>query len=479
MPNYYNGLVQTTTATEIDCSKFESISSVSVDADVPSGTALHFAFQADGGKFQTYDTTNKKWEDVTGDVTADNLASVGNTLDEVQAFTTAELATFVGKTVNIAIALTMDTSQFNVPTLRGVKFVGKSPANVLSETVDCGAITLNDEYPVDIINISVSKKETGSGKVTVLASIKDENDTWSDYKEYTTYLGDTPTQAKAIALRAQLDVTDLGVDVAQIQSIEVRSRVDNIATFTEGTSVCTTKTYDFGNVMSRAHLVVKHHVVPDTKITAQIALRNPPTTVKGELLGTGDALQHTVKLANLDKLASHGFTMYFDGVAQASDTYSYSPTDGQVTYNAPKGTTVTVDYIYNWESENWYEMTYDNGYPDKDDATLISEQFDYESTSSDMPTGSVGTVRVTMTQLEGKETDVALGTGTGKPVSYHLDHHAVNNKIKVTPETATWKWKESTDYLTVTAPLGEPVSVTYDWVARPLSLESLVAVFDE
>ena len=125
MPNYYNGLIETTDATKIDCSKFGTISSVAVEADVPDGTSLHFAFKSDDGNFQKYDATSKTWTDISGDVTADGIAESGNTLAEVQAFTSIELAPFIGKTVDIAVALTMDESQKNVPTLKSVKFVGK------------------------------------------------------------------------------------------------------------------------------------------------------------------------------------------------------------------------------------------------------------------------------------------------------------------------------------------------------------------
>ena len=53
-----------------------------------------------------------------------------------------------------------------------------------------------------------------------------------------------------------------------------------------------------------------------------------------------------MKLKKTNRLASHGFTLYFDGAKQEQKTYSYSPTDGQVTYTAAAGVTVTADYIY-------------------------------------------------------------------------------------------------------------------------------------
>lgn len=472
-------LLITTTANRADVSDFPTLTGFAVDETTPDGTSTRYLIKTndDSATWQKYDTSSKAWTDVaTQELTPASVMTEGMSKTELEAVPSSAMTGFVGKQVNVAAA--MQTENDSQPTINSVTVKGESGTTLKTETVDYPSITLNDYNAVDILDITVTKKEVGDGKVQVLASIQDADGNWGEYQDYKNYLGEVTTRARAISFRAVFTVVTIGTDVATLQSIEVRSRTDNVAVFTEGTSVCITKTYDFGNVMSRAHLVVKHHTVPDTKITAQIALRNPPTVVKGELLGTGDATQHTVKLANLTKLASHGFHLYFDGEEQKRDTYSYSPTDGQVTYTAQTGATVTVDYIYDWEPEKWVDMTYDNSYPDRKDDTLISEQFDYEA-KGDSPTGSVGTVRVTMIQLEGKETDVTLGTGTGKAVSYKLAHHARVGKIQVSPADAKWRYKENTDYLTVTAAEGAEVKVTYEWVARPLALDSLIAVFDE
>lgn len=476
MSNHYNGLVQTTTATEIDCSKFESISSVSVDADVPENTSLHFVFQLNGGNWKKYSTTDKAWQDITGDVTADNIAEVGNTLAEVQALTSTELTSFIGTTVNLAIALTMDESQTDVPVVRGVKFVGKTPANVTSETVDGPSYTLSDtNAAVRIISIKVNKTETGNGKVQVLASAKLAGGTWSDYADVDTYVN---TKALAIKFRAVLSVSKIGTDKAEFNGVEILHRTDDVAVLTEGTGVVLTKTYNFINPISRAHLMVKHPIVADTEVTAQIALRESPTTVKGEVLGTGTGASQTVTLANTTNLASHDFALYFDGVQQASGAYSFSPTDGQVTFTADEGVSVTADYVYNWSKETFVDFTHDTVYPDKNDNTLVDDQFDYIAGDND-PKGSVGTVRVSLIQKTGKEKDVALGTGNGKAQSFKLAHHAKYETIDVKPASATWKFKDNTDVLTITAKDGEAISVSYSWAARPNYLESIACIFNE
>lgn len=472
-------LLITTTANRADVSDFPTLTGFAVDETTPDGTSTRYLVKTndESATWQKYDTSSSAWTDATTqELTPASVMTEGMSKTELEAVPSSAMTGFVGKQVDVAAA--MQTENDSQPTINSVTVKGESGTTLKTETVGYPSITLNDYNAVDILDITVTKKEVGDGKVQVLASIQDADGNWGEYQDYKNYLGEVTTRARAISFRAVFTVVTIGTDVATLNSIEVRSRTDNVAVFTEGTSVCITKTYDFGNVMTRAHLVVKHHTVQDTKITAQIALHNPPQTVKSELLGTGDGVQHTVKLANLTKLASHGFHLYFDGEEQKRDTYSYSPTDGQVTYTAGAGQTVTVDYIYDWEPEKWVDMTYDNSYPDRKDDTLISEQFDYEA-KGDSPTGSVGTVRVTMIQLEGKETDVTLGTGTGKAVSYKLAHHARVGKIQVSPADAKWRYNENTDYLTVTAAEGAEVKVTYEWVARPLALDSLIAIFDE
>lgn len=472
-------LMTTTASNRMNLAGIPTLLNFKIVESVPSGTATRYLVKRNDSNWQKYDANSKAWVDVvTQALTPASVMSQGNTAAEINAVPASALTPFVAKTLDVAAG--MQTSNDVLPTLQSFTVNGQSGSSLYSETKDYPAIELSKDEPVDILSIDVAKHLTGKGTVSVTASIKDASNNWSDYQDYTSYLGANVTQAKAIKFRATFTVVNIGQDSATLDSIEVASRSNNYYSFTEGTSYCVTKTYDFTNVMSRAHLTVKHATVPDTELSAQVSLRNPPTTVKNELLGTGNGKQHTVKLKNTNKLASHDFALYFDGVKQKQEAYSYSPTDGQVTYTAGSGVTVTADYTYNWETENFVDMTLDGTYPDRTNKEIVTDQFSYDANTSDrLPTGSVVTVRVLMKQNKGHLDNVALGKGTGQPISYKLAHHASVGKIKVFPATATWKYKENTSYLTVTAPAGEDVTVSYDWVANPFKLDSLVCVFDE
>lgn len=472
-------LIQTTTANAKDLSNFSTVSSIAIVASEPTNTKLTYVFKADDGNWQKYDTSSSTWKDVaTQSLTAESVVSEGNTTADVTALTSTALAAFAGKTVNIAVGMEMDADATEAPSLTSITFAGETGATVTTKSVDSDAINLTDSgKPCEILAIDVSKTEESGGTVQVLASINDGS-SWGEYADYSTYITSPATKATAIKFRAVLTAPNIGTSVAKINSVSVNHRTDGVATFSEGTGTCISKTYNFSNPITRAHLMVKHPVVDDTEITAYVSLRKPPTYVSGEVLGTGTGKSQTVKLANTDGLASHGFVLYFDGEKQDDSSYSFSPADGQVTFTADSGVAVTADYIAGWSAETWTPMTHDTVYPDKNDTTLVDDQFDYIAGTND-PTGTVGAIRVDLKQNTGSEKDVVLGTGIGSEQAFKLPHHAKQESITVKPDKATWKYKDKTDVITITAPADEEISISYKWAARSNYLESLTCIFNE
>ena len=472
-------LIQTTTANAKDCSNFSTVSSVSIVASEPTGTKLTYVFKVDDGNWQKYDTSTKAWTDVaTQSLTPESVVGEGNTTAEIAALDSAALAPFARNTINVAVGMEMESTASEAPSLTSITFSGLTGATVTTKSVDSDAITLTDMgAAVEILAIDVSKTEESGGTVQVLASINDGSG-WGEYKDYSAYVTSPATKATAIKFRAVLTAPNIGTSVAKINSVSINHRTDGVATFSEGTGTCVTKTYNFANPISRAHLMVKHPVVDDTEITAYVSLRKPPTYVSGEVLGTGTGKSQTVKLANTDGLASHGFVLYFDGEKQDDSSYSFSPADGQVTFTADSGVAVTADYIAGWSAETWTPMTHDTVYPDKNDTTLVDDQFDYIAGTND-PTGTVGAIRVDLKQNTGSEKDVVLGTGIGSEQAFKLPHHAKQESITVKPDKATWKYKDKTDVITITAPADEEISISYKWAARSNYLESLTCIFNE
>lgn len=471
-------LVKTTAANQISCANYASITGLAITASVPTGTDMRFAVKIGDGNWQTY--AGSAWDDLADqDITAANILTNGNTKAQLEALDSTALAALVGAAkVNFAVAMSKDDATDNYPSLTSIVLSGQSNDRWVQDTVDSEVIQLAaiSGQAVQIIAIDVEKSEVAGGSVEVLASVEDEGGSWSEYQPYADLVG---TSAQAIKFRGVLNSPNPGTSSATLTSVSIRHRTDNLAVFSEGTGVCVTKTFNFVNGISRAHLMVKHPKVADTEVTAEIALREPPTTVTGEVLGDGTGAQQTVTVAHAQNLASHGFVLYFDDVVQPANTYSFSPSDGQVTFNAPSGASVTADYIYDWTDETFVSMTHDTEYPDKDDNNLVDDQFDYMATRPGDPTGSVGTVRVSLRQGTGTITDEALGFGNGTQQSFKLAHHAKPETIVVQPADAVWKYRDNTDVLQVTAAEGAPISVSYKYAARTNYIESLACIFNE
>lgn len=279
-------LIKTNTATAIDLENYSTVTGLSITSEEPTGTAARFVLSLDDGNWQAYDTTNATWADVaTQTLTADSVLTEGNTKAELLALTATQLDRFAGHVVNIAAAMSQSDTTNNIPSITSVKFLGQSNDMLTKETVEGPEISLTDlNADVEIMDIHVDKEEVAGGTVTVLVATKDKDGNWADYVDYTELLNGTPAMAKAVKFKAVLTSPNPGTSSAALRSVSIKHRTDNVAVFSEGVGVCLTKTYNFINPISRAHLMVKHPLVPDTEISAQIALREPPNTVVGEVL---------------------------------------------------------------------------------------------------------------------------------------------------------------------------------------------------
>lgn len=229
--------------------------------------------------------------------------------------------------------------------------------------------------------------------------------------------------------------------------------------------------------ISVAHLNVKHQNVDGAEISAEIALINDPIFVSGEVIGIGSGTTQRVTLAHTENVSSWGFKLFFNGVKQTSD-YTFSPSDGQVTFNAPSGVIVQANYFYNWSEENFVPFEKRGVFCDKKNNERATTQFVYQAANTSRM-GSIAIIRLTLNQAAGGESNRVLGTATGSPKAFKLPHHAVESSIQVTPSTATWNWNGELDVLTVTATAGQTISVSYNYKGKPFKVDSFAVMFNE
>lgn len=474
-------LVQTTAASEADCSRMEKVTGIVINEKANANGTTRFLVKAGDGNWQKWDSTDSQWADAaTQELTPASVYEEGSTKAALTALTETALTGWAGKKIAFAVSWQFNADDGTSFPITNLTVNGQTGGTQLYDTVYSTAIALTTgaDMAVDIIDITVDKTETSGGKVTLLAAIQDAGGNWSDYVDYSTLVTTPATQAKAIRFKAELYAPTPGTSVAAINSVSIRHRTDNVTVFSEGTGVCITKTKNFVNTIGRAHAMIKHPVVKDTEVSVYLALREPPVEIKNEVLGVGDGEQHTVTLKNMENLASHGFALYFDEVEQGAGSYSFSTADGQVTFTAPEGASVTCDYIYGWETERFVPMVHDMVYPDADDNNLVDDQFDYIATKDDDPRGSVGTLRVEIKQNTGKVKDEVLGTGTGNLQAFVLAHHAKPETIVVAPDGAEWVYREKIDTILITAQQGAEIKVSYDWAAKTNYIESIGCIFN-
>ena len=424
----------------VSCKDATTVDGFAVSGREPSGTERRVVFSHDGEtwfKLAISDGTATPTNVATQSLTDSSVLTEGNTADELTTVTS--IPSFVGTSVYMAAALSA---------------------------------------PEDSLVAPATTETEGSGTVSVEIRFY-ANEAWGDYMAVSD-VSKSEIIAQKAQFRARYGVSVLAsTDMAKVKGATITYRTTSVGKFVDGTGILVTKTYDFGNTITRAHLMVKRKLVDDTRISAQISLRPAIQQVTGEVLGVGTGAQQTVTLQNTTNLAAHGFYLYFDGVAQAEADYSYSVSDGQVTFTAPEGVAVTVDYIYDWTEEVFADFDRDTSYPDKEDSELVDEQFDYTAAEEGKPTGSVGTVRLLLEQLSGEETNVVLGTGTGYMQAFQLPHHAKSDTITLTPSSCQFYYDDDTDVLKLIAPNGAEVKISYEWIGRPVSVESMVCIFNE
>lgn len=227
--------------------------------------------------------------------------------------------------------------------------------------------------------------------------------------------------------------------------------------------------------MCRAHLVIKHQIVPDTEITASLSLRDTGTFVKGEIIGIGNDLEQTALLNNRENISSYKFALYFDGVKQ-EENFSFDPVTGRITFTAPANVIVSVDYFYNWGEETFVTMTKVGTYPDRRNPKRATTQFKYKGEP-----WKIAAVRIRFNRLSGTSENEIVSTGAGlnKPIGFKLAHQAVPEEIQVTAAGGTYSYNEELNTVIVAAPAGQAINISYGWRGKRISVDSFVCMFDE
>ena len=458
----------------LDCSVLTEVNGVALAGTQPSSTDRRLAFGVDGTWYKLTGTgTMTLTALATQTLTADSLLSEGNTVAEVAAATL--ISGFVGKQVYVAFALYAPGDATSFPTLQISGVVGKSNTDQTTRSEVSAPITLASE-PVELIDLSAAVTATDGAAATVTVALQ-QNGSFGDYMPLTTA---RRQKATAIKFKADYSVASIGSGSAKVTKASATYRTNNSAVSGDVAEMVTV-TEDFGGVGMRAgRMTVKHQVLRDAEISAQMAMRPVPKTRERIAIATGTGNRQTVTLGVsgvADPYINHNTLRVWYGSQDVFD-FDYNTQLSQASVTPPEGVTAFASYSYGWEPETWVDMV-PGTTQTHDDPNVVTTEFSYALGSVDTAKG-VAAAKVLLKKPTGSASQ-ALGSATGKTQMFVLDHLAKLSALAVTASTGTasWSYDEDSRILTVAATKDATLTATYDWVAETPVCTGFVACWNE
>ena len=445
-----------------------SITGITTEGIQPANTYRHVAFKVDdawkkltiasGGAATLTDLATQA-------ITAESLISEGNTAAELANVTS--VPGFVGKLVYPAVALYAGESATVMPTF-GMTIEGEidTTINTYTYTDYSQEYVLSTEADVPIVSCVADTTTTGNGSVSITARIK-QGDTWSEYMSLESL---HIKEANAIQLKAVYNVqTTSGADSCTIDKVTITCNTAG-AIVSDATTEIVTVTQEFTNDLTYVHAYAKHEVLNDAEIKAFCSLRKTPQKRTMYQIGNGTGANRVYQLqdsgVNQDTLM-----IYVDG--NIVQDFSYNTETSQVNLTAPNGSVVSASYEYGWESSDWIEMT--KGTTQVNDSGLYTTEYTCVVPTHEQSL-TVTAVKFALVRPEGTVTNETIGVGTGKRQLFQLPHIA---KKEIMQCSGQWNFDQETNILTVIAPEGSDIVVSYNWIAETPKIYGIAAGWAE
>ena len=109
------------------------------------------------------------------------------------------------------------------------------------------------------------------------------------------------------------------------------------------------------------------------------------------------------------------------------------------------------------------------------DSGLYTTEFTYVIPSHEAPL-TVAALKYRLIRPEGTVTNETIGTGTGKRQLFQLPHIAKKETMQCSGQ---WNYDRESQLLTVIAPAGDDIVVSYDWIAENPRIYDVVAGWTE
>lgn len=429
----------------------------------PANTSRHIAFKVN-------DTWNKLTISAgkasltalaTQEITADSITAEGNTVAELQTVT--DCPSFVGKLVYPAVALYADDKAEVMPTFgMTVKAQIDTTVSVYSYTDYSQEYAISDGDDISIISLVAETELKGSGKVDITARIK----TAGEWSEYMPLKSVQMKQASAIQLRAVYSVQNTdGSDSAKITGVIIKYNTAGSITSNNTTDIVTI-TQKFTNNLVYVHAYCKHKKLIDAKINAYCSIRKKPSKREQYQIGNGTGALKTYILP--DKGINQDTLLVFvDGKLLVD--FGYNTETSEITLTADKDSVVSVSYEYGWEMSNWLPM--EQGISQINDSGNYTTEYTYTIPAHE-GVYTITAVKFELARPEGQVLNETIGIGTGKRQMIILPHIARKETIIC---SGSWSYDYDDQRLTVIAPEGEDIVISYDWIAESPKVYAIAA----
>lgn len=450
-----------TSKTPVNLLDKTSVSGFTVKGIEPANTKRRVAFKVED-KWNKLSAEGALTPLTTQKITADSVLEDGNTVAELEAITiTTGLA---GKLIYPAVALYADPEAEVMPTFgMTVKAEIDTTVNVYSYTGYSQEYNLSTGEDVQVINVVAETETTGEGNVVVTARLKQGGE-WTDYMA----LSDTAMkQASALQLKAVYTVTNTdGSQSAKVKNVTIRYTTSG-ATVNGVPTDIVTKTQRFTNDLVYAHCYVKHKKLQDAVIDAYCSLRKRPKSKSMYQFGNGTGALNTYKLPDAG-INQDTLSVYVDG--KVVYDFGYNTETSEITLTADKDTALSASYECGWEMSEWIKMV--QGVSQINDGGGYTTEYSYTVPTHEGYEYTVTAIKYSLVRPEGKVTEEAIGVGTGKRQMIELPHFAKKESIVC---NGAWSYDYDRKLLTVIAPEGEDIVISYDWIAETPTVYAISA----
>ncbi len=453
-----------TSKTSINLLNKSKVKGFTIAGIQPANTNRKVAFKVDN-KWNKLSTEGALSPLPTQDITSDSVLAEGNTVSELTALT--NVPSLVGKMVYPAFALYADSNATVMPTIgMTVKAEIDTTVDVYAKTDYSQEFVLHNSRDVLVKSITVDSNTKGNGKVTLKARYAtfdetaiteegaEQTETWSDYVDLLSVIN---VKCHKLQIKAdyQVSITD-GSESATLNDVIITYAKDVVAK-ADGTTDLVTLTEQFTNDLTYVHAYIKHKELIDADLKAYVRLQKTPKKAEFKLIGYGTGARKNYKVTD-SGINQDSLMVYVNG--KAVYDFDFNTETSEITLVADVDVPINATYEFGWELFNYVEMQ--KGVSQINDSGVYTTEYSYTIPEHEGEL-TVTAIKYELIRPEGKVADEVIGVGTGKRQIIQLPHFARKETIQC---NGKWSYDYDSKRLTVIAPEGDNIVISYDWIAE-------------